>query len=106
MFNKEAKGEDGNDIYLIDAQEQEVEKKVQKYLAEDLVAIDDSPLKWWKNNHFCFPTLSQVMKQCLCIPATFLYTASLKPNTAGSYALFYSTKLAREVIYRNVYSLY
>ena len=58
MFNKEAKGEDGNDASLIDAQEQEVKKEFQKYLAEDLIAIDDSPLKWWENNHFRFPTLS------------------------------------------------
>ena len=98
MFNKEAKGEDGNDTSLIDAQEQEVEKEFQKYLAEDLIAIDDSPLKWWENNYFRFPTLSQVAKQFLCIPATSVpcerlfstsgniitpKRASLEPNTAG-----------------------
>ena len=45
MFNKEADSEDGNDTSLIDVQEQEVEKEFQKYLAEDLIAIDSSPLK-------------------------------------------------------------
>ena len=99
MFNKEATSEDGNVTSLIvDALQQEVDKKFQKYLAEDLIAIDDNPLKWWKSNHFRFPTLSQVAKQLLCIPATSVpcerlfstsgniitpKRASLEPNTAG-----------------------
>ena len=71
MFNKEAKSQDGNVASLIvDALQQEVDKEFQKYLAEDLIAIDDNPLKWWKNNNFRFPTLSLVAKQLLCIPAT------------------------------------
>ena len=99
MFNKEATNEDGNVTSLIvDALKQEVDKEFQKYLAEDLIAIDDNPLKWWKSNHFRFPTLSQVAKQLLCIPATSVpcerlfstsgniitpKRASLEPNTAG-----------------------
>ena len=77
MFNKEAKSQDGNVASLIvDALKEEVDKEFQKYLAEekylaeDLIAIDDNPLKWSKNNYFRFPTLSLVAKQVLCIPAT------------------------------------
>ena len=99
MFNKEATSEDGNVTPLVvDALQQEVDKEFQKYLAEDLIATDDNLLKWWKSNHFRFPTLSQVAKQLLCIPATSVpcerlfstygniitpKRASLEPNTAG-----------------------
>ena len=59
MFNKEATSEDRNVTSLIvDALQQKVDKEFQKYLAEALITIDDNPLKWWKSNHFCFPTLS------------------------------------------------
>ena len=30
--------------------DQEVDKEFQKYLAEDLILIDDNPLKWWRDN--------------------------------------------------------
>ena len=108
MFNKEAISEDGNVTPLtVDALQQEVDKEFQKYLAEDLIAIDDNPLKWWKSNHFRFPTLSQVAKQLLCIPATSVAyerlfstsgniitpkRASLEPNTAGMLC-FFSTEI-------------
>ena len=47
MFDKEAISEDGNVTPLIvDALQQEVDKEFQKYLAEDLITIDDNPLKW------------------------------------------------------------
>ena len=39
MFNKEAKGEGGNDTSAVDTQEQEVEREFQKYLAEDFIGI-------------------------------------------------------------------
>ena len=53
MFNKEAKSQDGNVASLIaDALQQEVDKEFQKYLAEDLIAIDDNPLKWCKKTIF------------------------------------------------------
>ena len=98
MFSKENKGEDGNDISASDAQEQAVDKEFQKYLAEDLISIDDNPLKWWKSNQFCFPILAKVAKQFLYIPATSVLCerllstsgniitpkrASLEPNTAS-----------------------
>lgn len=46
------------------------QKKLQKYLAEDLLNIDENPLKWWKNIRFRFPVLSKHAKKFLCIPAT------------------------------------
>ena len=101
MFSKESKGKCDSDISATDvqdSQEQAVDKEFQKYLAEDLISIDDNPLKWWKNNQFRFPTLAKVAKQFLCIPATSVpyerlfstsgniiipKRASLEPNTAS-----------------------
>ena len=73
MFSEESKGKRDSNTSAIDAQdsqEQAVDKEFQKYLAEDLISIDDNPLKWWKNNQFRFPILAKVAKQFLCIPAT------------------------------------
>ena len=98
MFSKESKGKDDNDISASDTQEQAVDKEFQKYLAEDLISIDDNPLKWWKSNQFHFPILAKVAKLFLCIPATSVLCerlfstsgniitpkqASLEPNTAS-----------------------
>ena len=98
MFSRESKGKGDSDISASDAQEQAVDKEFQKYLAEDLISIDDNPLKWWKSNQFRFSILAKVAKQFLCIPATSVpcerlfstsgniitpKQASLKPNTAS-----------------------
>ena len=101
MFSEESKGKVDINVTATDAQdsqEQAVDKEFQKYLAEDLISIDDNPLKWWKNNQFCFPILAKVAKQFLCIPATSVLCerlfstsgniiapkrASLEPNTAS-----------------------
>ena len=50
--------------------EQEVEKEVQKYLAEDLIPINANPLNWWSDNQLRYPVLSKISRQMLCIPGT------------------------------------
>ena len=50
--------------------DQEVDKEFQKYLAEDLILIDNNPLKWWRDNQLRYPVLSKIAQQLLCIPAT------------------------------------
>ena len=113
MFSRESKGKADSDISASDAQEQAVDKEFQKYLAENLISIDDNPLKWWKSNQFCFPILAKVAKQFLSISATSVpcerlfstsgniitpKQASLEPNTANM-LFFFGTKFAREVIH-------
>ena len=46
MFSRKSNGKGDSDISAFDAQEQAVDKEFQKYLAEDLISIDDNPLKW------------------------------------------------------------
>ena len=45
MFSKESKGKDDSDISETDAQGRQVDKEFQKYLAEDLISINDNSMK-------------------------------------------------------------
>ncbi|XP_065918736.1 E3 SUMO-protein ligase ZBED1-like [Dysidea avara] len=64
MFKKENEDTCGTST------DDQVDKEFQKYLAEDLILIDDNPLKWWRDNQLRYPVLSKIAQQLLCIPAT------------------------------------
>ncbi|XP_065911269.1 E3 SUMO-protein ligase ZBED1-like [Dysidea avara] len=64
MFKKESEDTCGTST------DDQVDKEFQKYLAEDLILIDDNPLKWWRDNQLRYPVLSKIAQQLLCIPAT------------------------------------
>ncbi|CAH1958100.1 unnamed protein product [Acanthoscelides obtectus] len=44
--------------------------EVDKYLQMPLISRKADPLLWWKENKNLFPSLSDLMKRRLCIPAT------------------------------------
>ena len=64
MFKKESE-----DTCGISTNDQEVDKDFQKYLAKDVILMDYNSLKWWKDNQLCYPALSKIAQQLLCIPA-------------------------------------
>ena len=50
--------------------EQQIDNKIPSYLDFPIAEIETSPLVWWKAEYRRFPTLSQLAKKYLCIPAT------------------------------------
>lgn len=44
--------------------------EIRRYLEEPPLQRQDDPLAWWKNNHFNFPHLSEVVKGHFCCLAT------------------------------------
>ena len=50
--------------------EQQIDNKIPSYLDFPIAEIETSPLVWWKVEYRRFPTLSQLAKKYLCIPAT------------------------------------
>ena len=50
--------------------EQQIDNEISSYLDFLIAEIETSPLVWWKAEYQQFPTLSQLAKKYLCIPAT------------------------------------
>lgn len=49
---------------------QMVRREVQLFFTEAPIGKKDDPLSWWRENEGRFPTLSNVARSLLCIPAT------------------------------------
>lgn len=73
------------------------QQEMERYLSDPGIAIDDSPLEWWKRNSERYPVLSQLARKYLGVPATSVpcerlfssagriiskQRAALKPGTA------------------------
>ena len=47
-----------------------IQQELNTYFAERPSSSDTEPLSWWKVNAARYPTMSELAKQLLCIPAT------------------------------------
>ena len=47
-----------------------IQQELNTYFAERPPSADTEPLSWWKTNTTRYPTMSELAKQLLCIPAT------------------------------------
>ena len=47
-----------------------IQQELNTYFAERPPSADTEPLSWWKTNAARYPTMSELAKQLLCIPAT------------------------------------
>ncbi|KAL7839608.1 hypothetical protein SRHO_G00262660 [Serrasalmus rhombeus] len=47
-----------------------VEQEVLMYFGEHPLSKKENPLTWWEKNAACYPTLAELARSLLCIPAT------------------------------------
>lgn len=67
---KNMEKEEGNTQPTPMTHEQQIENEISSYLDFPTAEVETSPLVWWKAEYRRFPTLSQLAKRYLCLPAT------------------------------------
>lgn len=50
--------------------EDKARRELEAYLAFPAIEFEESPLEWWKGYHKMYPSLTDLAKKYLCIPAT------------------------------------
>ena len=63
-----------------------MQQEINTYFAERPSSADSEPLSWWKVNAAHHPTMSELAKQLLCVPAT-----SVPPERVFSAASYLAT---------------
>ena len=74
---------------------QMVRREVQMFFTEAPIAKQDDPLSWWRENEGRFPTLSNLARSLLCIPATSTPVERIF-SVAGNICSQKRTSLTRE----------
>lgn len=49
---------------------QRAEKEMERYLAEDPIALDADPLSWWHDRIAALPHLAELVRKVWCFPAS------------------------------------